>query len=85
MLFFGSSHVVADGHNRLSTQNWWCACRQLATCQQLVNPHLLGTHINAVFFDICFGNSNVPKFILKINEIIKTVACCSLNLIHGVW
>jgi hypothetical protein len=45
MLFSGSSHVVADGHNRLSTQNWWCASRRLATCQQLVDPHLLGIHI----------------------------------------
>jgi hypothetical protein len=44
MLFFRSSHVVADGHNRLSTQNWWCASRQLATCQQLVDPRLLGIH-----------------------------------------
>jgi hypothetical protein len=44
MLFFGSSHIVADGHNRLSTQNWWCASRRLATCQQLVDPHLLGIH-----------------------------------------
>jgi hypothetical protein len=45
MLFFGSSRVVADGHNSLSTQNWWCASRRLATRQQLVDPHLLGTHI----------------------------------------
>jgi hypothetical protein len=35
---------MADGHNRLSTQNWWCASRRLATCQQLVDPHLLGIH-----------------------------------------
>jgi hypothetical protein len=35
---------MADGHYRLSTQNWCYASRQLATCQQLVNPHLLGIH-----------------------------------------
>jgi hypothetical protein len=46
MLFFGSSHVVADGYNRLSTQNWWCASRRLATCQQLVDPYLLEIHTN---------------------------------------
>jgi hypothetical protein len=50
MLFFGSSHVVADGHNRLSTQNWWCASRQLATCQQLVDPHLLGIHTRNMLY-----------------------------------
>jgi hypothetical protein len=35
---------VADGHNSLSTQNWWCASRRLATRQQLVDPYLLGIH-----------------------------------------
>jgi hypothetical protein len=49
MLFFGSSRVVADGHNSLSTQNWWCASRRLATRQQLVDPHLLGIHISTPF------------------------------------
>jgi hypothetical protein len=48
MLFFGSFHVVADGHNRLSTQNWWRASRRLATCQQLMDPHLLGIHTSTM-------------------------------------
>jgi hypothetical protein len=48
MLFFGSSRVVADGQNSLSTQNWWCASRRLATRQQLVDPYLLGIHTSSV-------------------------------------
>jgi hypothetical protein len=44
ILFFGNSRVMADGHNSLSTQNWWCASCRLATRQQLIDPYLLEIH-----------------------------------------